>query len=184
MERIGLVLAHDVLTHVPVKKVSVQTPLTQTTGHGFYDRTALVPVMRAGDALLPAFRRYLHRPAIWHITLSRNESDLSIKTHGVRVPMKPPTDVGRVIILEIMLATGGSACTAVQILKDRGNKNISFVAVVAAPEGIHRLMEEHSDVEIYVLAIDERLTNEKDEFPAGFIWPGLGDAGDRMYPIE
>lgn len=187
MRRIGYVLAAEVLKRsefILIPK-SVMTPLHKLA-HGacFEGRVALVPVMRAGDILQEGFRTLTERPLIWHLSLSRNEKTLKTNVYGVKIPQRVPDDVGLVVVLEVMLATGGSAKTAIDILKEHGARNIVFVCVVAAPEGIAALQEHHPDVDIYTIAIDERLTGEGEAFPPGYIVPGLGDAGDRSYPIE
>lgn len=185
MRRIGYVLACEVLQRLALKPHAVVTPLDKDAyGSEFDGRVALVPIMRAGDILQEGFRTFTERPLIWHISLSRDEATLATNVYGVKVPKRVPSDVQLVVVLEVMLATGGSAVTAVNILKERGAKNIVFVCVVAAPEGIKCLQEAHPDVDIYTIAIDERLTGDGDAFPRGFIVPGLGDAGDRCFPIE
>lgn len=186
MRRIGYVLAAEVLKRSEFMLIpkSVMTPLHKLAhGYGFGGRVALVPVMRAGDILQEGFRTLTERPLIWHLSLARDEQTLKTQVYGVKVPKEAPP-VGLTVVLEVMLATGGSAKTAIDILKERHAQNIVFVCVVAAPEGIAALQEHHPDVDIYTIAIDDRLTGEGEAFPPGYIVPGLGDAGDRSYPIE
>lgn len=185
MRRIGYVLACQVLTRLKTKPRAVTTPLYEIAdGAEFDGRVALVPVMRAGDILQEGFRTFLNNPLVWHISLARDEATLATNVYGVKVPTRVPAGLQKVIVLEVMLATGGSAVTAIDILKERGAKDIVFVCVVAAPEGIGRLKDAHPDVEIYTVAIDTRLTHEGEKFPPGYIVPGLGDAGDRSFPQE
>jgi uracil phosphoribosyltransferase len=116
---------------------------------------------------------------VWHIGLYRDEHTLHPVSYYNRLPVSPTVQV--VLILDPMLATGGSAVETVKILKRWGAKRIKFVGIIAAPEGIARLTEAHPDVDIHLAAIDERLTREGESFPPGYIMPGLGDAGDRQF---
>lgn len=185
MRRIGYVLACQVLGDLRTKLRAVTTPLDEIAeGAEFDGRVALVPVMRAGDILQEGFRALLVNPLVWHISLARDETTLQPHIYGVKVPKRVPDGLQKVIVLEVMLATGGSAVTAINILKERGAKDIVFVCVVAAPEGIGRLKEVHPDVHIYTVAIDTRLTHAGEKFKPGYIVPGLGDAGDRCFPLE
>jgi uracil phosphoribosyltransferase len=118
---------------------------------------------------------------VWDLGLRRDEATLQPVQYLDRIPKKIPDDVGLCVVLEIMLATGGSSVKAVDMLKSRGAKNIVFVCVVAAPEGIKRLQDTHPDVDIFTIAVDGRLTREGEAFPPGYITePGLGDAGKRL----
>ncbi len=181
MRRIGYILACEVAQGLGTRPRQVMTPLnTQADGIELAGRVAIVPVLRAGGILEEGFRTVLGNPRVWHLGLRRDEQTLQPVEYRNTVPLRSPKDIQRVIVLEVMLATGGSACASINILKSRGNQNIAFVCVLAAPEGVARLREAHPDVDIYTIAIDERLTNTGDAFPAGYIWPGLGDAGDRI----
>lgn len=182
MLRIGYVLAVDVFWDLDIRFKSVMTPLDMESGGATLDGdVALVPVLRAGDVLTEGFRAMLPRPIVWHLGMGRDETTLQPTTYLNKVPREIPENVQLVVVLEVMLATGGSACAALNIVKNRGAKNVRLVCVVAAPEGIARVQEEHPDVDIYVVAIDKCLTGEGERFPPGFIKPGLGDAGDRIY---
>ncbi|MBM5789948.1 uracil phosphoribosyltransferase [Candidatus Parcubacteria bacterium] len=185
MRRIGHILAFPVLANLKTKTRWVETPLNvDAEGADFDGRVALVPIMRAGAILLDGFRAFLRNPLIWHFSVARDHRTLEPQIYGVKAPDHVSNSLQKVVVLEIMLATGGSATTTITILKERGAKNIVFVCVVAAPEGIARLTSEHPDVPIYTVAIDERLTGEGEFFPHGYIVPGLGDAGDRIFPLE
>ncbi|HID87050.1 MAG TPA: uracil phosphoribosyltransferase, partial [Anaerolineae bacterium] len=116
---------------------------------------------------------------VWHIGLYRDERTLKPVSYYNKLPVHPTVQV--CLILDPMLATGGSAVETVNILKRWGAKRIKFVGIIAAPEGIERLTRAHPDVDVYIAAIDERLTGEGEEWPPGFIVPGLGDAGDRQF---
>ncbi len=181
MRRIGYILACEFAEGLQTKPRRVTTPLNvEAAGEEIDGRVAIVPVLRAGGSLEEGFRTILGDPRVWHLGLRRDERTLEPEEYRNTVPMRALKDVQCVVILEVMLATGGSACAAIDILKNRGNQNIAFVCVVAAPEGIARVQKKHPDVDIYVVAIDERLTTSADTFPPGYIWPGLGDAGDRI----
>ena len=137
------------------------------------DDYAFIPILRAGTGMLDGLINVLPNAKIGHIGLFRNETTLK----PVRYYYKVPKDIDKkqVVVLDPMLATGGSAIDAITMLKEEGAKNIKFLCIISAPEGIKKLQEVHPDVEIYTSAVDEKL-NEK-----GYIVPGLGDAGDRIF---
>lgn len=176
MHRLSLILAVDTMRYLKTTPVDVETPLAKTTGYHLTGQQALVPIMRAGSGMLPAFLDFLPGAIIWHMFMSRNEKTLEPEFHGSKVPEKLPSSIHNVFILDPMLATGGSACLAIDVLKRAGAKNIVFVGVLGAPEGVDRLTREHPDVPIIIGAVDERLND------VGYILPGLGDAGDRLFP--
>jgi uracil phosphoribosyltransferase len=123
--------------------------------------------------------KLLPQAEVWHLGLYRDEHTLKPVAYYNKLPTEPTVQL--CLVLDPMLATGGSATAAVDVLKNWGVARIKFVGLIAAPEGIHALQSAHPDVDIHVAAIDERLTNRSDPFPPGFIWPGLGDAGDRQF---
>ena len=151
----------------------VQTPLEITHGHFLLRPITLVPVLRAGLGMVEAFSELIPSARIGHIGLYRDHATLI----PVEYYCKLPSDVGEsdVFVLDPMLATGGSAAAAVDFIKKRGAKRISFLCIIASPEGITTLHEKHPDVEIYCGAVDRELNSE------GYILPGLGDAGDRFF---
>lgn len=154
-------------------EVSVTTPLTTMTGHCLARPLMLVPILRAGLGLSEAFLQLLPEATVAHYGMARDEKTLEPEVYLERIP----DDVAEaeVIVLDPMLATGGSAVAALSGLKKRGARHLHFVCIVASPEGLARLREAHPEVPVTTAAIDDGL-NEK-----GFIVPGLGDAGDRLF---
>jgi uracil phosphoribosyltransferase len=153
--------------------VTVQTPLMPTTCQQIADRIGLVPVLRAGLGMANAMLEALPEAAVWHLGLYRDHATLKPVTYYNKLPPKPDMDVG--IVLDPMLATGGSAIAAIDILKKAGTARITFVGLIAAPEGVAALQEAHPDVPVFLAALDSRLND------IGYIVPGLGDAGDRQF---
>ncbi|MBP3954289.1 uracil phosphoribosyltransferase [Gemmata sp. G18] len=153
--------------------VSVQTPLTETTCHRIADRVGFIPVLRAGLGMAEAMLEALPEAAVWHLGLYRDHATLKPVTYYNKLPPKPDMDVG--IVLDPMLATGGSAIAALDILRKTGTPRLMFVGLIAAPEGVAALQAAHPDVPLFLAALDSRL-NE-----VGYIVPGLGDAGDRQF---
>jgi uracil phosphoribosyltransferase len=123
--------------------------------------------------------RLLPQAEVWHLGLYRDERTLKPVSYYNKLPVAPTVEL--CLVLDPMLATGGSAIAAVDVLKQWGVTRIKFVGVLAAPEGIRALHALHPDVAVHVATVDERLTGPGDEFPSGYIWPGLGDAGDRQF---
>ncbi|MGD1978057.1 MAG: uracil phosphoribosyltransferase [Akkermansiaceae bacterium] len=156
-----------------VKEVSVTTPLTGMTGHHLARPIVLVPILRAGLGLSEAFLELLPEATVAHYGMARNEETLQPDIYLERIP--DDVSEAEVFVLDPMLATGGSAVAALTGLKERGAKHLHFVCLVASPEGLASLSENHPDVPVTTAAIDEGL-NEK-----GYIVPGLGDAGDRIF---
>jgi uracil phosphoribosyltransferase len=153
--------------------VTVTTPLTQTTCHQIADRVGLVPVLRAGLGMAEAMLETLPEAAVWHLGLYRDHATLKPVTYYNKLPPKPDMDVG--IVLDPMLATGGSAIAAIDILKKAGTPQVIFAGLIAAPEGVAALQSAHPEVPVFLAALDSHL-NE-----IGYIVPGLGDAGDRQF---
>ena len=170
---IGLLLGYEATKDMELEDFDLETPITKTVGKRTKLGVALVPILRAGLGMVDALMDLIPAAKIGHIGLYRNEETLE----PVEYYCKVPTDIEQrqVLVLDPMLATGGSAVDAITLLKRRGAKNIKFVCIIAAPQGIDALRDAHPDVDIYCGAVDERL-NEK-----GYIVPGLGDAGDRLF---
>ena len=174
IEEIGLILAVESTRHLPTEPVAVETPLERTQGLRLTSLDpVLVPVLRAGLGLLPPFLQLLPTAKVGHLGLYRDHDSLVPVPYYRNFP--PLLEARFVFILDPMLATGGSASEAVRQLKEAGAKQITLVSVLAAPEGIRRLQEDHPDLRIVVGAVDRQL-NEK-----AYILPGLGDAGDRLF---
>ena len=149
------------------------TPLTDYRGERVAETVGLLPILRAGLGMAGAVLDLLPTAQVWHLGLYRDHQTLKPVTYYNKLP--PTPTIERAMVLDPMLATGGSAVAAVDVLKQWGLKRIQYLGLIAAPEGVKLLREAHPDVPIYLAAIDERL-NEK-----GYIVPGLGDAGDRQF---
>ena len=171
---IAMLLCYEATRDLPTKEVEIETPIAVAKSHVLAGRKlALVPILRAGLGMVDGMLNLIPAAKVGHIGLYRNEETLQ----PVEYYCKLPNDIAEreVIVLDPMLATGGSAKDAITQIKKRGAKHIKFIGLLAAPEGMKALHEAHPDVDIYVGALDERL-NDK-----GYIVPGLGDAGDRIF---
>jgi len=161
--------AHD----LRVEPLTVPTPLTDYAGERVAETVGLLPILRAGLGMAEAVLDLLPTAQVWHLGLYRDHRTLKPVTYYNKLP--PTPTIERALVLDPMLATGGSAVAAVDVLKRWGMKRIQYLGLIAAPEGVRALREAHPDVPIHLAAIDSRL-NEK-----GYIVPGLGDAGDRQF---
>jgi uracil phosphoribosyltransferase len=173
LRRTAAVMAYEVTQDLTLKKISVQTPLEKTEGHIVTDSVILVPILRAGLGLVGGFVEVLPNARVGHIGMYRDEETLKPVDYYLKLPKKLGDAL--VLILDPMLATGGSAAAAVGVLKKKGASRICFVSLVAAPEGVRVLQKAHPDVKIYTCALDRELNSR------GYILPGLGDAGDRIF---
>lgn len=173
IREIAAMLAYEATMDLAVREIEVQTPMSLTTGITIMERIGLVPVLRAGLGMVEGFWELVPGSEVWHIGLYRDEETLKPVSYYNKLPIEPTVSV--CLVLDPMLATGGSAVATVDILRKWGVKKIKFVGILAAPEGITRLHEAHPDVPIHIAAIDEGLNEH------GFILPGLGDAGDRQF---
>ncbi|MBL8134946.1 MAG: uracil phosphoribosyltransferase [Anaerolineae bacterium] len=173
MRELALLLVYEATQDVRLNPRQVKTPMGYAQGSKLVDAIGLVPVLRAGLGMVEGALMLLPSVQVWHIGLYRDEHTLRPVQYYNRLPDAPTVEV--CLILDPMLATGGSAVATVDILKKWGVPRIKYVGLIAAPEGVKRLSEAHPDVPIHIAAIDERL-NE-----VGFIVPGLGDAGDRQF---
>lgn len=169
-------MAYEVSRELKTEKIRVMTPLEKTDGYVIKQPVVLVPILRAGLGLLDGFNEILPDARIGHIGLYRNEKTL----HPVDYYFKVPDNIDRalVLVLDPMLATGGSGIAAVAYLKERGARDIRFVSLVAAPEGVKKMHKAHPDIRIYACSLDRGLNH------CGYILPGLGDAGDRIFGTE
>ena len=171
---IAIFLCYEAMKDAKLEEVEIETPLCKTKAKVLKeDNYAFVPILRAGTGMLDGLLQVIPNAKIGHIGLYRNEETLE----PVKYYYKMPKDISNreVLILDPMLATGGSAADAIKCLKEDGVKKIKFLSIISAPEGIKRLNEEYPDVELYTAAIDEKLNEH------GYILPGLGDAGDRIF---
>lgn len=176
---LSMMLIYEATQDIKVEPRDVQTPLTSMTGTHAAEKVGLVPILRAGLGMVDGAWRVIPQAEVWHLGFYRDEHTLRPVAYYNKLPTAPTVDL--CLLLDPMLATGGSAIAAVDVLKNWGVSRIKFVGIIAAPEGIQALHAKHPDVPIHVASIDERLTNSDDPFPSGFIWPGLGDAGDRQF---
>jgi uracil phosphoribosyltransferase len=176
LRRTASLMAYEVTRDLRLRSRSIRTPLERTRGYAVDRPVVLVPILRAGLGLVGGFVEILPDANVGHIGLFRNETTLQPVDYYFKVPRN--LSRAMVFLLDPMLATGGSGCAAVQYLKKRGARSIRFVSVVAAPQGVRTLLRAHPDVRIYTCALDRTLNKN------GYILPGLGDAGDRIFGTE
>lgn len=176
---IAALLVYEATNDLPTTEREIQTPLTKTKGLFINEKIGLVPILRAGLGMVDGIWKLLPQSEVWHIGLYRDEKTLQPVEYYNKLPVSPT--VGIVFVLDPMLATGGSATATIDILKKWGAKQIIFIGLIAAPEGVEEVHKKHPEVPIHIAHLDERLTTDKDGFPAGYIYPGLGDAGDRQF---
>jgi len=170
---IATLLLYEATADLLVEETTVQTPLASARGARLAEPVGLVPVLRAGIGMVEAALELMPDAQVWHIGLFRDERTLKPIEYYNKLPSSATVSV--CLVLDPMLATGGSATATIDILKKWGAKRIKYVGIIAAPEGALALSTAHPDVPIHVAALDDRL-NEK-----GYIVPGLGDAGDRQF---
>ncbi|NLK03059.1 MAG: uracil phosphoribosyltransferase [Clostridiales bacterium] len=171
---VAMLISYEATRNLPLKDIEVETPLTKTIAKEIAGKKlCIVPILRAGLHMADGILNLIPNAKVGHLGLYRNEETLE----PVEYFCKLPSDAAdrEIFVLDPMLATGGSAVVAIDMLKKRGIKKVRFLCLIAAPEGVERLKKAHPDVDIYIGILDERL-NEK-----GYILPGLGDAGDRIY---
>ena len=176
VEEITILMTYECFKDVPTIEKEVATPLETCTQRVVKDNSvAIVPILRAGLGMVNGIHALFPSARVGHIGMYRDEETLQPKSYYCKLPTDIDADDKFVLVVDPMLATGGSACDAIDLLKARGCKNIKFMAIIGAPEGVSRLAETHPDVKIYVSTLD-RCLNDK-----GYILPGLGDAGDRLF---
>lgn len=174
--QIAGLMVYEATRTLPVEQVAVDTPIEQTTCMRLGAKVTVVPVLRAGLGMAEGVMEMMPEARVGHLGLARDERTLQPVTYLKRLPRD--IDAGPVILVDPMLATGGSAVQAIRLLREAGAKDLRMLCLVAAPEGIKRLSEEDPHLPIYAAAVDRQL-NER-----GYIVPGLGDAGDRLYGTE
>jgi len=173
LNEIGSLMVYEVTRDWPTMPKQVNTPLEVMTGHVLARKVTLIPILRAGLGMSDGMLRMLPDARLGHLGVYRDEKTLEPVTYFKRLP--PDIAETEVLLIDPMLATGGSGAAAISVVKEAGVKNLKFVCLVAAPEGIAAMRAAHPDISIYCAAVD-RCLNEK-----GYIMPGLGDAGDRIF---
>jgi len=173
LREIAALLTYEATEDLQTRPVDVATPMAPTRGAELVERVGLVPILRAGLGMVEGVWELMPTAEVWHIGLYRDEKTLKPVEYYNRLPVEPTVSV--CLILDPMLATGGSAVATVDILKRWGVRRIKYVGLIGAPEGIRNLQTHHPDVPIHLAAVDERLND------VGYILPGLGDAGDRQF---
>ena len=173
VRELSWLLGYEALADIAVRPIDVQTPLEPMVGSELADRIGLVPILRAGLGMVDAMLELMPTAQVWHLGLFRDERTLRPVEYYNKLPNSATVDL--CLILDPMLATGGSATAAIEVLKRWGAVRIKLINLIAAPEGVAAVSAAHPDVEMYCAALDRGL-NEK-----GYIMPGLGDAGDRQF---
>ena len=174
LDEVSMLMAYEVTRDLPLEDIEVETPICKCTAKEIAGKKlAVVPILRAGLGMVDGVTRLVPSARVGHIGLYRDPNPLE----PVEYYCKLPKDIEErdIILVDPMLATGGSAVAAISFLKKRGCKSIKMMNLIAAPEGINRVMKEHPDVDVFVAAVDEKLNEH------GYIVPGLGDAGDRLF---
>ena len=174
VDELAMLMAYEVTRNLEEEEVTVETPLERTTGHQIAGKKlVIVPVLRAGLGMVEGILRLIPGARVGHVGMKRNEESLEPVEYYFNVPAEP--DARRLVVVDPMLATGGSASATISGLKKRGARRITFMCIVAAPEGVRALAEAHPDVPVFAAALDRELNG------SGYILPGLGDAGDRLF---
>ena len=174
VDEIAMLMAYEVSRDMPLEDIEIETPMGKTIQKTLTGKkVAIVPILRAGIGMVDGMLELIPAAKVGHVGLYRDEETFEPVEYFVKLP----ADIAerQLFVVDPMLATGGSAIMAIDLLKKRGATNIKFVCLVAAPEGIKALQEAHPDVDIYTAGLDEKLNEQ------GYIVPGLGDAGDRIY---
>ena len=173
VEEIAGLMAYEISKNFPLKRIEVKTPFCKSLQYELASEVVIVPILRAGLGMVEGIRSMIPTAKVGFIGLYRDETTLEPCEYYAKFPDSIVNSI--VLVVDPMLATGGSASAAITMLKKRGCKDIRYVGLVGAPEGVETLQKDHPDVDVYLAAVDEKL-NEK-----GYIVPGLGDCGDRLF---
>jgi uracil phosphoribosyltransferase len=173
VKRLSIILAIEISREFKMKEIEVETPLESTTGYKLAQEIILVPILRAGLGMVNGFLEVIPDAKVGHIGMERNEKTLEPNSYYFKIPSTKENT--KTIILDPMLATGGSVTAAISKMKNSGIRDFTFASLVSAPEGVKNLFKQHPDVELYTTALDKGLNHN------GYILPGLGDAGDRTF---
>ena len=174
VNEISTLMAYEVSRDMPVKDIEIETPIAKSTQKTLAGKkVAIVPILRAGLGMVDGFLNMIPAAKVGHVGMYRDEKTLKPVEYFVKLP----SDISQrqLFVVDPMLATGGSAIMAMDMLKKRGASNIKFMCLVAAPEGVKALRDAHPDIDVYTAALDDHLNED------GYIVPGLGDAGDRLF---
>ncbi len=170
------ILAYEAMRDLKTESIPIETPLEPTTGYRIAEEVVVVPIIRAGLGMVDGFVRYVPEARIGHIGMYRDERTHQPIDYYINIP--GGLETARIFVVDPMLATGGSASEAISLLKKRGARHITFVCLVAAPEGVQHMLRTHPDVPIVAASLDRELDEN------AYIRPGLGDAGDRIFGTE
>lgn len=173
LNEVSTLMAYEVTRDLPVKEIQIETPIAKAVGYELSSEIVIVPILRAGLGMVDGIHKLIPTAKIGHIGLFRNEETLKPERYYAKFPHTIKDSI--VLLVDPMLATGGSAVEAINILKEQGAKKIAYIGLVGVDEGINNLTKHHPDVDIYLASKDEKL-NEN-----GYIIPGLGDCGDRIF---
>jgi len=173
VREISILLAHEATADLATQPIQVTTPMGEMEGQELKEKIGLIPILRAGIGMVEGIWEMMPSAEVWHIGLYRDEETLQPVHYYNKLPVDPTVQV--CLVLDPMLATGGSAAATLDILKKWGVQRIKYIGLIAAPEGIAHIQEHHPDVPIFIGAIDSHLND------VGYIVPGLGDAGDRLF---
>jgi uracil phosphoribosyltransferase len=176
LNEISGLMVYEVTRNLPVKSRNVQTPLETTTAYVLAKQVTLIPILRAGLAMCDGILNLIPHARVGHLGLYRDKESLEPIEYYKKFP--PDFEQTEIIVIDPMLATGGSANAALDFVKKEGGKHLTFVCLVASPEGVKLLEEQHPEIPVYTAALDRQLNDH------GYILPGLGDAGDRIYGTE
>jgi uracil phosphoribosyltransferase len=173
LKEVAGLMTYEITRDLPLRNITIETPLGKCSTQELATDIVLVPILRAGLGMVDGICKLIPTARIGHIGMYRDHFTLKPTTYYSKFPENLPDAV--VMVLDPMLATGGSSTDAIRVLKNHGAKTIKLVCVVGAPQGVERIMKDHPDVQIYIAGLDEKLNEH------GYIVPGLGDAGDRLF---
>lgn len=173
VEEVSMLMAYEVTRNFSVEDVEIETPVATARCKTISDKIAVIPILRAGLGMVSGILKLIPTAKVGHIGVYRDPETLQPIEYYCKLP--PDITERELVLVDPMLATGGSAAAGIQFLKQRGATQIRLVCLIAAPEGIKNVQDKHPDVDIYVAAVDDRLNSH------GYIVPGLGDAGDRLF---
>ncbi len=173
LEELTTLMVYEITRNYPLEETEVETPLERTTSEILSTKVALVPILRAGVGMLEGVLNLLPKARVGHIGLYRDHETLEPVEYYKKLPQ--PLNEFHIIVVDPMLATGGTAKAGVELVKEEGGQNVQFLCLVAAPEGVENFSQTHPNVPVYTAAVDEKLDEN------GYIHPGLGDAGDRLF---